>query len=371
MRIHTETAWALSTRFILSTLLILYGLFASGSVTAQAVYFPPPDGPWETVDPASVGWNAQRLSDALDVAGERNSSGVLILHNGRIMAEKYWELENPPRRYLNFVQGRDDRGQAIEDVASAQKSIVAVLTGMAQERGFIDIDDPVSQHLGSGWSKASLQQEGAIAIRHLLGMNSGLSTDLSFSSRPGEKWQYNTPAYHYLMRILEAVTGQERNQLTSRWITEPLAMRHSSWTRRPWADAAIGSGFSTTVRDLARFGLMIQSGGRWQDQVIIADTDYLQSMLSPSQDLNPAYGFLWWINGQDFALNASAGSERTDGFLIPSAPDDLVAMQGALDRKLYLVPSLGLIAVRLGATGNTDGSSFNDAFWSALMNARE
>jgi hypothetical protein len=45
-------------------------------------------------------------------------------------------------------------------------------------------------------------------------------------------------------------------------------------------------------------------------------------------------------------------------------------MQGARDRKLYRVPSLGLIVTRLGDAGRADGVNFNDAFWSALMKAK-
>ena len=151
-------------------------------------------------------------------------------------------------------------------------------------------------------------------------------------------------------------------------------MHNSSWTPRPWADPAIGVGFSTTARDLARFGLMIQAGGRWGDRVIIADTEYLRDMLSPSQSLNPAYGYLWWLNGQEFRLAANPAANpqagRRSGALIPSAPPDLVAMQGARDRKLYNIPSLGLVITRLGDSGRADGVSFNDAFWQTLMKAK-
>ena len=49
--------------------------------------------------------------------------------------------------------------------------------------------------------------------------------------------------------------------------------------------------------------------------------------------------------------------------------DDLIAMQGAGDRKLYLVPSLNLIVTRLGFNGSQAGSRFNDVFWEALIQA--
>ena len=64
-----------------------------------------------------------------------------------------------------------------------------------------------------------------------------------------------------------------------------------------------------------------------------------------------------------------AGGNRSDP-LIPSAPPDLVAMQGRNDRKLYSIPSLGLVITRLGDYGIADGVSFNDAFWQALMKAK-
>ena len=99
-----------------------------------------------------------------------------------------------------------------------------------------------------------------------------------------------------------------------------------------------------------------------------ADARAVDQATQPSQDLNPAYGYLWWLNGQSFRLGA-AGASRNDGPLIASAPPDLVAAQGALDKKLYVVPSLDLVVTRLGDRGSIEGSSFNDAFWDLLIQA--
>lgn len=338
--------------------------------TAQTLYFPAKGEDWQTVAPASVGWNAQLLDQALAVAGERNSSGVVVLHNGRIMAEKYWEIPQPPATYQSMLQGKDAMGQAVEDVASAQKSVAAILTGIAQEKGLVDIHQPVSRYLGVGWSRASAAQEQDITLWHLLTMTSGLNEALEFEAPAGQKWFYNTPAYHFLMRALEVATGSDRNTFTGEWLTTPLGMENTRWTPRPWADAAIGMGLSTTARELARFGLLIHAGGRWQEQVLLTDQSFLTAMLSSSQAINPAYGYLWWLNGKEFMLSAGAQATRSDRKLIDSAPDDLVAMQGAQDRKLYIVPSLGLVIARLGATGAADGKDFNNAFWDALMQAR-
>lgn len=361
-------------RLVSRTLILLASFFLSlaylqHAVAAEQTYFPSADENWETVEPASVGWDPQKLNRVLDIAGLRQSSGVVILHKGRIMAERYWDEPDSAVRYTNSVTGRDDQGRVIEDVASAQKSVVATLTGMAQERGFIRLDDPVSQYVGVGWSKALPAQEAAISIRHLMSMNSGLATDFSFRKNPNEEWLYNTPVYHVLMRVLIQATGMDRDSLTREWISKPLGMTNTSWTARPWASSDIAVGLSTTARELARFGLMIMEGGRWDDEVILPDREFLEDMLTPSQGLNPAYGYLWWLNGQDYALGSGPAARRREGALISAAPEDLVAMQGALDRKLYLVPSLDLVITRLGSTGNANGESFNDSFWTALMQA--
>ena len=92
-------------RYPLVSLLALVSLISGGRASAQSTYFPPDDGTWERVDPASVGWDAEELSAALDVAGSRNSSGVLILHHGRIMAERYWQLDDPPMLTGEDLQG--------------------------------------------------------------------------------------------------------------------------------------------------------------------------------------------------------------------------------------------------------------------------
>ncbi|MEX0963533.1 MAG: serine hydrolase domain-containing protein [Pseudohongiellaceae bacterium] len=358
-----------STTSLTAVLLLLVLLGTQATEAAQSFYFPGSDADWETIEPQSVAWDPQKLDAALELAGARKSSGVVILHGGRIMAERHWESPDDSTAYRNMLTGRDLRGWAIEDVASAQKSVVAILTGMAQERGFLNLDDPVARYVGQGWSKLTTEQEAAVTIRHLLSMNSGLATDFTFAAAPDTEWLYNTPVYHELMRVLIAATGLDRQALTHNWLAEPLGLTHTAWTDRPWASADIAVGLSTSARELARFGLMIMAGGQWADETIVADKDFLDAMLRPSQQLNPSYGYLWWLNGQDFALASGARAMRREGSLIPAAPKDLVAMQGALDRKLYLMPSLDLVITRLGSNGEVDDSSFNDAFWEALMEA--
>jgi CubicO group peptidase (beta-lactamase class C family) len=255
----------------------------------------------------------------------------------------------------------------IEDVASVQKSVTAILVDIAQHKGFLKLDDRVSRHLGAGWSKASLEQEQSITVRHLVTMTSGLKDDLSFEAEPGTRWRYNSAAYAHAIKVVSAAAKKTPNELTREWLTGRIGMEDSSWVERPASGrevAANALGFATTARDLARFGLLILADGQWNGQTVIADRDYLHAVQRPSQKLNPSYGYLWWLNGQPEV--ARGAGERVKGPLIPTAPPDLVAALGAVDRKLYVVPSLQLVVTRLG---NSTGPTFQNDFWKLLVEA--
>jgi CubicO group peptidase (beta-lactamase class C family) len=357
-------------------------LFATGFANAVAaqttsersssLYFPPAGATWDQISPAAVGWDEGKLRAALDFAGKTHASGVVILYRGRLLAEQYWtpdraQVGKKGREYGMLVRGHDAAGQVIEDVASVQKSIAAILVGIAQNKGLLRLEDRVDQHLGKGWSNASLEQEAAITVRHLLTMTSGLKDDLTFEAAAGTRWRYNSAAYSRTVKIVAAAAKRSPNEVTREWLMSRIGMNDSRWMERRGAGgetAANPLGFATTARDLARFGLLILADGNWQGEKVIADQAYLRAALRPSQELNPSYGYLWWLNGQSEV--ARGGGDRVKGPLIPTAPPDLIAALGAVDRKLYVVPSLDLVVTRLG---NTAGPAFQNAFWKLLMAA--
>lgn len=343
-------------------LLLLVLPLACGVVAAADHYFPASDEGWEKIPPLTAGWNADGLDALLQFAESRRSTGIVILLNGRILTEQYWD----PGRFASTAQYRFEKtpeGQIREDVASMQKSITAMLFGIARAKKLVDFDTPASKLLGDGWSKLPVEQEHAITMRHLLTMTSGLTDDLAFQAAPGTRWRYNTPAYQKILPALAKASGKEANTLTREWLTGPLNMRHSEWRMRPQMRGMVG--FVTTARDMARFGLMVLAGGEWKGKRIV-DAAFVAEALHPSQQLNPAYGLLWWLNGHP-VLRATGARAPT---LIASAPADLAAAQGALGRKVYVVKSLNLVAVRIGGNADEKGEpDFNREFWRLLMAA--
>ncbi len=344
--------------------LLVVALFGQAAFAADngAIYFPPAatTAEWEKIAPAEAGYDAGKLEEALDYARKQRSSGVVVLYRGKILAEGYWNPDELPAEgvkggakkkagYSMRVSGRDAAGRVIEDVASAQKSISAILCGLAQERGFLKISEAVDLHLGKGWSKATAEQEAAITVRHLLTMTSGLDEELKFEVPAGTRWFYNSTAYARVLMCTAAAAKLDRNELTKQWLTGPLGMADSRWSERALAAAGLEGknsvGFTTTARDLARFGVLILNNGEWSGQTVIKDKQFLHDALHRSQDLNPSYGYLWWLNGQPQVMR---GRQLVRGPLVPTAPPDLVAALGALQRKLYVVPSQQLVVTRLG-----------------------
>ncbi|MEL7148418.1 MAG: T9SS type A sorting domain-containing protein, partial [Bacteroidota bacterium] len=86
---------------------------------------------------------------------------------------------------------------------------------------------------------------------------------------------------------------------------------------------------------------------------IISDSDYFNAMLSSSQDLNPSYGYLWWLNGQDSHIRPN-GPASFNGPIATDAPDDLVLAAGAQGQFIAISPSQNLIMIRQGQSENTD-----------------
>lgn len=256
-------------------------------------------------------------------------------------------------------------GRMRHDIASGQKSIVAVLVAIGAERGLLRLDDAVSTHLGPGWTRATPDEEAAITIWHLLTMTSGLGDDLSYVARPGTRWWYSLgPTWHQLKPVLESATGQSLQDLTDDWLARPLGMQESTWIERPGMTYLDGRPFEallTSARDFARFGDMVLHDGTVGGREVIT-AESLAALLAPSQDLNRAYGLLWWLNGQRPHLRPLMEDPVND-VLIPNAPEDTVAAIGAMGQLCLVTPSRQTVVVRLGSAPRGDGTGAANELW--------
>lgn len=307
--------------------------------------------------------SSKAMTDLLNYVHGQNSTGLLIIQNGKVLVEKNWPTPTSEPQFANFVYERNKDGALLEDVASQQKSFVSVLVAVAIDKGLIQVDKPVSDYIGTGWSKASPEQEAKIRVIDVLTMSSGLNERFGFEAPAGTLFFYNTPVYAITKRIVVAAAKQPLETITHDWLTAPLGMSDTAWRKRPAALASIGNdtGLVTTPRDTAKFGLMILHGGVADDGKRIVSESSFKAMFTRSAT-NPAYGRLWWLNGGAYTMRALGA--RKEGPLIEAAPADTVAALGAFDRRLYVVPSHKLVVVRMGATaGDKD---FDQQLWLRL-----
>ncbi|MBL8771126.1 MAG: serine hydrolase [Phenylobacterium sp.] len=307
------------------------------------------------------------MEEVLDYARAQKTTGFLVVRDRRTLVERNWPAPeaDAARFRASYAYETTPEGALLEDVASQQKSFVAILAAIAVDKGLLDVERPVSDYIGPGWSKAAPEQERAIRVIHLLTMCSGLGEPLNYLAPAGSTFFYNTPAYAILKPVLAAVAGQPLETITRDWLTQPAGMRNTGWRPRPAAFAGVGNptGLVTSPRDVAIMGQVVLDGGRAADGRRIVSEAGMKAMLSRSP-ANPAYGRLWWLNGGAYTVRPAG---RAEGPLIPAAPADLVAALGALDRKLYVVPSRRLIVVRMGLAA--PDRDFDQQLWLRLARA--
>lgn len=330
-----------------------------GTVDEDVLYFPPLQGDtWETISPESLNWNITALEELDTFLEEKNTKAFIILKDGKIVVE-------------NYYQGTD--ATTSHRWNSAAKTLTAYTVGIAQQEGFLTINDPTKDYLGEGWTEMTTSQESDITIRNQLTMTTGGDytvadincTDpecLLYLNPPSTEWFYHNAYYTLLQEVVTSAVPDNFDSYYDAKIKGPTGMTGI------WVSFEYFRLYFSTARSMARFGLLNLNNGNWAGNQLI-DPTYFIEMTTPSQELNKAYGYLWWLNGQDnFRL---PGTTTTfPGKLIPTAPDDLIAGLGKDDQKVYVVPSEGLVVIRLGDDPGESlpgPSGFDTDLWEKIM----
>lgn len=303
---------------------------------AQELYFPPTTGEWETTDYADIGYCDENIAELLQYLDEGDSKAFILLKDGKIVIEEYFNNHSAD---MNWYW------------ASAGKSLTALLIGIAQEEGILDIQNLTADYLGNDWADCSSAVQ-EVKIIHQLTMTSGLDytvdnedcTDpgcLQCLNDPGKEWYYHNAPYTLLGNVIANASDENINQYTSTRLTGRVGMNGF------WLQVGDNRLYFSTARSMARFGLLMLAGAEWDGEAILSDMTYYESMIVPSQEINPAYGYLWWLNGQDhFRLPGS--TLDFNGMILPSAPADTYAAIGANGQYAIVIPSDNVVMIRMG-----------------------
>ena len=309
---------------------------------------------WETKSVEDLGWDGSAKQELLTYLSQKNTKSFIILVNGRIVIEEYFNGHSATTPWY---------------WASAGKTLTATLTGIAEQEGYLNINGRVSDYLGTGWTSAPLAKENLITVRHLLTMTSGLDdslgddvtpANLQYKADAGTRWAYHN-VYVKLQDVVAEATGQTWDNYFNTKIKNPLGMTGA------WVQNGDLNVYWSTARSMARFGLLALNNGKWKDDQIV-NQNYFGAATNTSQDINKAYGYLWWINGQaNYHLPQSQVTFQ--GSLIPSGPGDMYMGLGKNDQKVYIIPSRKMVIVRMGDSANGENfglSDFDEQLWVKL-----
>jgi CubicO group peptidase (beta-lactamase class C family) len=322
----------------------------------ESMYFPANTGnTWETKTLSSLGWNEGAVQPLKDFLTQKNTKSFMILVNGRIVMEEYFDGHT---------------STATWPWNSAGKTLVTTTTGIAQQEGLLNIENRVSQYLGRGWTSAPLEKENLINSRHLLTMTSGINdanelvikSNLTYVADAGTRW-----SYHNVFQKLMDVVAEASNQNFETYFNAKL--KNKIGMDGFWNNGLIFKIYHSNTRSMARFGLLVLNKGKWATETVINEPFLLES-INTSQAINPSYGYMWWLNGKSKYM-LPGGQTVYPTTLVPNAPADMYAAMGAGDQRIYIVPSKDMIVVRMGeasdrANPNFAVSGFDNELWQKI-----
>ena len=309
-------------------------LFVLLSVNLNAQFYFPPNSSsnWDSISASSLGYCQANIDSLYDYLDANNTKAFILLKDGKIVLENYFNEHTDTSNWY---------------WASAGKTIIALLTGIAQKDGLLDINNSTSTYLSEAWTSATLKQESMISLWHQLTMTSGLDnsvedpyctidTCLVYLAEAGTRWAYHDGPYTLLRNVIENASGLAINNYTFQKLTSPVGMDGM------FVYEGYTSIFISTARSMARFGLLILNEGQWNQNDILEDDIYYNAMISTSQEHNESYGYLWWLNGKNSYMIPQT-QYVFDGQLSPNAPSDMFAAMGKNGQFINVVPSENMV----------------------------
>jgi len=289
-------------RSLVILIVLLTGSLACSSAgsTAQDIY---PGVEWERhTDPESVGYSLDALETVGAYADTIPSTGLVVVVGGKILYEN-GNIED--RSYI----------------ASVRKSVLAMLYGNYVKDGTVDlskslVDLNINDHGGLS------DQEREATIGDLIGARSGVYHEASNSGdnladaparnsqRHGEYFLYSNWDFNTLGFIFEQETGKNIYDALQTDLVDRIGMQdfdRSTHRKSGDLERSLYPAYHMNIsaRDLARLGLLMLRGGKWNEEQIVPEawTKKISSLNTPLEEMNPertrngnlGYGYLWWI----------------------------------------------------------------------------
>jgi CubicO group peptidase (beta-lactamase class C family) len=309
-----------------------------------------PNHGWAAVDPAEVGMDIARLVEAATYAQTGGGAGMVTRH-GKLVHQ--WTDTATP------VINIDTRG----DLLSTTKSMGGIALALAIDDGLVKLEDLAKTHLPTINTAPDPTALDTMTVLHLATHTAGfdkpaINPTLAYGP-PGTKFFYSDGGLNWLANVLTTRFNQDIHEVLDARVWKPLEITNDDLT---WSAGTVvnnlryrtlNSGIVANANAMARIGLLYLRKGKWKDQQIIKESSVALAM-SPRPEIagvdvvndadfplaNTNYAVLWWTNATK---------------QLPDVPADAFWGWGKGDSLLVVIPSLDIVAVRVGRSPNTQG----------------
>jgi CubicO group peptidase (beta-lactamase class C family) len=323
-----------------------------------------PDAPWPLGNQAELptglpGVDLAAINAAVELAFQDmepnqniDTRAVLVIHKGRIIAEKYAEPFHADMPQLGW---------------SMTKTVTAALTGILAGDGLLHIDHAANV---PEWRRDG-DPRSTITLNHLLQMSSGMQYSEVYTAgsmsdvilmlyttgdtaaftvnkplryEPGSTFYYNSGTTNIISRIQRQLfrSYQDYFNFPQERLFGPLGM--NSVVIEPDASGTfVGSSYMyATPRDWAKIGLLYLQDGVWNGQRILPEGWVEYSLTPTSAAEHGNYGAQIW-------LNAGAPGDP-DSRPVSTLPANMYYLSGFEGQNIVMLPEQELIVMRMGVT---------------------
>ncbi|HUS01984.1 MAG TPA: serine hydrolase [Chitinophagaceae bacterium] len=317
-------------RKLLSLLIICLLLFNAGFCQTTNFISEKPGDLKDGIQTSTLskeGMNAAMINEiikAIDSGFYPNRHSLLIYKNDKLVLEKYFTGRDK-KAWVGDIGVVEHNVNTLHDMRSVSKSVVSACIGIAIARGKIK---SVNQKVFSFFPEYEAFDTGTkknLTIENLLTMSSGFkwNEDIPYdnpensemlmtaskdplayilsqpmAALPGTVWKYNGGTTQLLAEIIKRATGKTVAEFANENIFKNLGITTYEWAVFPGTNNPIAaSGLRLRSRDMLKFGIIYQHGGKWQGQQIIPQSWIEQSFklkISRPESIG-GYGYQFWI----------------------------------------------------------------------------
>lgn len=301
--------------------------------------------------------------------------GLMIIRNDRLVFENY---------YYNGLS-RD----YTKNIGNGGLSITLTALGIAEDLGFISVNDRINAYLPEYNDVFSANPDKAlITINHLLLHRSGLSWNETIKgffdpanninqmkssddwvafvlsqpleALPGQRYSFNTAGGVLIAKVIENATGQSYEEFLNQYLYNPLDISSISIQTDPSGNYNGGDGYSISLIDWTKIGYLFLQNGLWQGRRVI-DPNFVAESISIQFQIsnNESVGYFWSFFGDNF-----------EGFFSIDH-EEIYYISGELGQSLFIIPSEQMIVAILSDNffgfGNLSLNLFSETTRSILQ----